>query len=222
VKEEGGERTARLSVDFNDLARSNGIDVRKTRRQENQQVFEASRFGPQNHDGDVSASQILLVFNALIHGKENIKFGRFRRLEKFTIFQPRQSGVTSCLAVVGRQRIPESLINTFVEQNAHLGTCKQKMLRLLECGEGRFARDGRKAPQKFFEAISTLDVVEKRLDGHAGSAEHGRAAEDVRIFDDDVHERIVPCRAGRQVGRASPVPIRAGADCFKLKTASWA
>ena len=52
----GQGRASRLNVDFSDLARSNGINVRETRGQERQQVCEAIRLGAQNHDGDVSAS----------------------------------------------------------------------------------------------------------------------------------------------------------------------
>jgi hypothetical protein len=127
------------------LARSNSIDLRETLRQERQQIFKAIRFGTQNHDRNFSASQILLVLDTLIHGEENIESGWFRRRQKFAIPHPSQSGITSSLAVVGWERIPKPLIETFVEQNAHLGARKQEMLGLFERREGRFARDGREA-----------------------------------------------------------------------------
>jgi hypothetical protein len=41
--------------------------------------------------------------------------------------------------------IPESFIDTFIDQNAHLWTCEQKLFRYFERSDGRFARDGRKS-----------------------------------------------------------------------------
>jgi hypothetical protein len=38
-----------------------------------QQVFQAVRPGPKNDNSDASASQILLVFDALIHGEKSVK-----------------------------------------------------------------------------------------------------------------------------------------------------
>jgi hypothetical protein len=58
----------------------------------------------------------------LIDSKENVEFGRLRRYKKLAIFQSSQSSVTGCLAIVLGQRVPESLIDTFVDQNAHLWT----------------------------------------------------------------------------------------------------
>ena len=86
----------------------------------------------------------MLVFDALIDGKENIKFGCFCRREKLTIFQSSKTGVTSSLAIVSEERVPESLINAFVEQDAHLGASEQEVFGLFERGEGHFTRDGRK------------------------------------------------------------------------------
>ena len=39
---------------------------------------------------------------------------------------------------------PESLIDAFVEQDAHLGASEQQVFGLFERGEGRFTRNGRK------------------------------------------------------------------------------
>jgi hypothetical protein len=63
--------------------------------------------------------------------------------------------VASCLAIVSGQRVTKSRMDAFVNQNAHLG-----------------ARDGRKSLRKVFPCFSALEVVEERLDGDTGSAEH--------------------------------------------------
>jgi hypothetical protein len=46
------------------------------------------------------------------------------------------------LAIVPGQRVPEPFIDTFVDQNAHLWTCEQKLFCLFERSDGRFARYG--------------------------------------------------------------------------------
>jgi len=92
---------------------------------------------------------------------------------------------------VSRQRVPEPLVDAFVEQNAHLGTREQELLRFFEGGDGEFAGDGGKSFQKLFEGFAAFEVVEERLDGDTGSAEDGSSAEDFGVFGDDAHGRIV-------------------------------
>jgi hypothetical protein len=77
----------------------------------------------------------------LIHGEENVKFGYFRCCKKLTIHESSQPSVAGRLAIVTGQSVPESLIDTFVDQNAHLGTCEQKVLCFFECSEGRITRE---------------------------------------------------------------------------------
>jgi len=135
----------------------------------------------------------LLVFETLIHGKENVEFGCFRRYKKLTIIQSSQSSITGSLAIVTGQRVAESLIDTFVDQNAHLGTCEQKVFCFFERSDGRFTRDRRKSLQKVFECFSAFQVVEQRLDRHSRSAKYRSSAKNIPIFDDDFHRMIVPC-----------------------------
>ena len=106
-------------------------------------------------------------------------------------FSVQRVRVTGCLAIVTGQRVPESLIDTLVDQNAHLGTCEQKVFCFFESSDGRFTRDGGKSLQKVFECFSALEVIDKRLDGHSRSAKDGSSAENIRIFDDYAHEGIV-------------------------------
>jgi hypothetical protein len=92
----------------------------------------------------------------LVHREENIKSRGFRRCKKLAILASRQPRVTRSLALMAGQIVPESLIDTFVDQNAHLGTGEQTALRFFERGDGRFARDGRKALQEIFECFATF------------------------------------------------------------------
>jgi hypothetical protein len=43
-------------------------------------------------------------------------------------------------AIVTGLKIPESFVNALVDQNAHLGTCEQKVFCFFQSGEGRFTR----------------------------------------------------------------------------------
>jgi hypothetical protein len=133
----------------------------------------------------------LLVFDTLVHGQENIEIGCFRGFEKLAVAQSSESCVASRLAIVTGQRVPESLIDTFVDQNAHLGVRKQEMLCFFKSSDGGFSRDCGKSFQKVFECFSALEVVEECLDGHPRSAKHRSSAKNIRVFDGDSHERIV-------------------------------
>jgi hypothetical protein len=73
------------------------------------------------------------VFDALIHCEKNVKFGDFGCYEQLAILESGQSGVTGCLAIVIGQEIPESLVDTFIDQNAHLGTSGQKLPCFFKC-----------------------------------------------------------------------------------------
>jgi len=104
-----------LPVNTYYLTRLNGFDVRDASGHVWQQVFQAVRFRAENDDSDTSSSQVLLIFDALVNGEENVKFGFFRCRKKVAILEACQPSVTRRLAIVAREIIPESLINTFVE-----------------------------------------------------------------------------------------------------------
>jgi hypothetical protein len=100
---------------------------------------------------------------------------------------------------VAREIIAEPLINTFVEQNTHLGTGEQEFLRFFEGSDGCCTRDCGKTLQEIFERLSALQAIEKGLDGHSRPAKNRGSAENVRIFDDHVHDLIVSRADGRPV-----------------------
>jgi hypothetical protein len=146
-----------------------------------QRVLQTVRLRVKNDYCDISAGQMLLVFDTLIDSKD-VEFGCLRRRKKLTIFQSSQSGVTGCLTIVIRQRVPESLFDTFVDQNAHLWTCEQKVFCFFERSDGRFTRDGRKSLQKVFERLSAFKVVEQRLDRHSRSAKHRSSTKNIPVL----------------------------------------
>jgi hypothetical protein len=90
------------------------------------------------------------------------------------------------------QIVPESFVDTFVDQNTHLRTGEQKALRFFEGSDRRFARDGGKALQEVFECFAALQVVKQSLDRHSRPAKDRSSSEDIVILDDDIHDRIVP------------------------------
>ena len=137
----------------------------------------------------------MLVFDTLIDSQENIKFGRFRRVKELAILPSSQPSITDCLAIVAAQQGPESLIDTFIDQNAHLGTSEQKLLSLFERCDRQFTRDGRESFQKIFQRFPALQVVEKRLRRHPRSTKHRRSAKNFRVFDNNPHQPIVACVA---------------------------
>lgn len=203
-------KSHRSRVDTYDLARLNGIDVRQAGGDMDQQVFEAVGGGTKNENGDGSASKILLVFDALIHGNENIEVGNFSGGKKIAILKSGEPSVTSSLAIVAGKGVAETLVDAFVDKNAHLGTREQQVFRFFEGGQSRFAGDGGEPLQKCFECFSAFEVVEERLDRHSGAPEHGGSAENLRVFYDDLHGRIVPrgTRAAREEERIAATQAR--------------
>jgi len=138
----------RSRADSHDLARLNGIEVRQAGGDVDQQVFQAVGVRTKNENCDGSADKILLVFDALIHGEENIEFGDLRGGKKIAVLKSGESSITSGLALMTGEGVAETLIDAFVNENAHLGTREQQVFRFFEGGEGRFARDGGEALQK--------------------------------------------------------------------------
>jgi hypothetical protein len=137
----------------------------------------------------------LLVFDALIYSKENVKIRGFRCQKKLAVFQSSHSRVARCLAIVVRKGVPESLVDAFIDQNAHLGTREQKLLSFFERGDRQLTRDGRKSLQKIFQCFPALQAVEKRLHRHSRSTKPRSSAKNFRVFDNNSHQRIVARKA---------------------------
>ncbi len=161
----------------------------------------------------------------LIHGDENVEFGCSRGGKEIAVLQSGKSGKTGCLAIVTGQRVPESLIDALVDQNAHLRACEQEVFCFFKGSNGRFTRDGGKSLQKVFECFSALEVVEQRLNRHSGSAKHRTSPKNVRVFDDDSHEVIVSraivakIASPGQVGTGAEPPLQGRSFCFNARRA---
>src|SRR5215471_16121475 len=95
------------------------------------------------------------------------------------------------------QRVPEALIDTFIDQNSHLGLCEQKLFRFFEGSDRGFTRDRGKSLQEVLKRLSAFQVIEEGLDRYSGSTEHRSSAKNVPIFHYDIHDVIVP-RAWRR------------------------
>ena len=113
--------------------------------------------------------------------------------QKLAILQSSQPRVAGRLAVVARKGVPESLIDTLINQNPHfLRTGKQKIFCFLERSDSRFTRNGRKPRQELLKRFSAFQVVEQRLDRHSCSAKDGRSTENIPILGYNFHHAIVP------------------------------
>jgi hypothetical protein len=51
-----------------------------------QEVFQAIGFHAEKNNGDVAASQILLVFDASIHGQQNLELGSLCCCQRLAVF----------------------------------------------------------------------------------------------------------------------------------------
>ncbi len=80
-----------------------------------QEVMETVGLRTEDDNCDLSAGQVLLVFDTLIHGEKNVEFGCLCGLEKVAILKPYQSRVAGCFTVVTGERIAESFVDAFVD-----------------------------------------------------------------------------------------------------------
>ena len=110
-----------VALDFHKLPGLDGFEGSEASGDKGKEVFETTRLRAKNDDGDLSADQILLVFDALIQGEKGIEFGAFCGCEEVAIFQAGQPSVADSLAVLAGQVIASSLVDTLVDQDAHLG-----------------------------------------------------------------------------------------------------
>jgi hypothetical protein len=67
--------------------------------------------------------QILLVFPTPVHGHQNIEMGQLNGVQKLGVFQSGKTCIPHGLTIVSGEGISQPLINTFVDENAHLGPC---------------------------------------------------------------------------------------------------
>src|SRR5207248_1101367 len=73
-------------------------------------------------------------------------------------------------------------------------TIEKCFLGLLERRDRLFLGDGREVFQEFGERLSTLEIVDQRLERHTGADEHGSPAHDFGIAMDDrllVHDEAI-------------------------------
>jgi len=75
-----------LTFDRDDLSGLNGFDVREASGHEGQQVFEAVRLRVEDDNCNLAGIKVLLVFDALIHGEEEVESGFFRRNKEVPVF----------------------------------------------------------------------------------------------------------------------------------------
>ena len=92
------------------------------------------------------------------------------------------------------QRIAESLVDAFVDQDVHLGTREKQVFCFFESSDSGFTRHGGKSLQKVFECLSVFQIVEEGLDWHTRSTKDRTSAKNIRVFDDNSHGKIVSRR----------------------------
>src|SRR5258708_23249262 len=80
------------------------------------------------------------------------------------------------------------------------------MFCFFESSDSGFTRYGGKPLEKLFECLSSFQIVEESLDWHSRSAKHRSSAKNIRIFDDNSHDRTVSRMIMAGGGGAPPLP----------------
>jgi len=73
----------------------------------------------ENDNRDMSSRQILLMFDALIYGEQDIKLCSLRGCAELSVLETGQPSKARRLAIVIGKVLPHPFINAFIYQNAH-------------------------------------------------------------------------------------------------------
>lgn len=85
---------------FYGLAGLDGLEDGKTSGYARQQLFEGDGLRAKDDHRDVSASEILLVTEAVIHGQQDVKAGGFRGVQELSVLESTKTGVSGRLHIV--------------------------------------------------------------------------------------------------------------------------
>ena len=160
-----------------DLAWSNPVERGQHFRNERCQIRNAIGRSSDNHDTKRENGDVLLVFEIAIHRHQGIDQAALRAsAERRSWFPPNPELARWTEWPI---RAPVRSCGRFSSSSTR--TCHQALARELERGDGLFASNGWKLPEKVVEGIATLDVVEQRLNRDPGAHEHGRSAQNLRV-----------------------------------------
>jgi hypothetical protein len=164
-----------------------------TVRYEREQILQAIRTSPRNDDCDFLAPEILLVSGTLIDGEQQRKPRGSGGFDQLAVLESRYAGVTSRLTIVIGKGVTQSFIDTFIDENSHLGPREQSMLGLFQNLQRQFARNGRESGKEFFQGVPAFDVIEQCLNRNSRAPKHGHACQNLGIS----HDRGMAARHGR-------------------------
>jgi hypothetical protein len=79
-----------------------------------------------------------------------------RRGQKLAVLKSGKTGISGCLAIVAGKVLAQSFVHALVEKNPHSRLGGQKLLRLLERGDGHLSRNGRITLKELFEGMPSF------------------------------------------------------------------
>src|SRR5581483_9693546 len=74
---------------------------------------------PENHDSDFASSEVLLISNVFVRGKEEVVSCQFRLGDQFTVFKQMPTDLAGVGDVMSYQAVCNSLWDAIVEQDFH-------------------------------------------------------------------------------------------------------
>jgi hypothetical protein len=189
-----------------------GLQGVHSRRDRPRYAFKARPTGSREYDDrNLAHAKILLVPDVSIGRDQHIEFG-VRLHQQFAIAQrgpaPLVSGFNTVAGKVVSQRNRRALIKQDAHAAAGSGGLNAAGSVLEDC-LGLRAGYARKPGQELVERCTAFDVLEKRANRHARTAEHPRAADFLGVAFHSLtsrpieHSRILPPVASR-----SPDPLR--------------
>ena len=128
-----------------------------------------------------------------INRNQRFKARLFGCREQFSVTQASQSCVAAGLTIVPAELMAQSLIDTFIQEEAHLEAGEQRFFRFFQSLQGHLPANRRKALKKTLQAVPRFEILEQCTNQNPCSSKRGFAGHDAGIANDNrLHFFSVP------------------------------
>ena len=127
--------------------------------------------GPENHNCQISASQILLIPQILVSGNKNVVLPGLGCGDEFSVLQSRPTAFIGSRYFVPDQRVTQGRRRSVVEENPHLCHGKGTASGMLKHRACLIQSHAREPLEELMDGRVILEVFEEGRDGYTGAFE---------------------------------------------------
>ena len=153
-----------------------------------EEILERVRDGNEDHDGESSRRDVLLIFKVAVGGHKRLHARLAHEPEQRTVLQPCPAALLHRRDLVARDMTRERPRHTFIQDDPHrprpvpaarrlrlrgAGPRQEHLLGELQDSDCLLAPDAREVVEELIQRVSVLQVLQEGLHGHARPDEHG-------------------------------------------------